>query len=381
MDLCVLGGIGVTQQEFPTDMVFPGRVLSGGGCIAQFRDVAASFGERGLVVYSRSIGREGVLSQIMGDASEKILAWRYGGGEPTLDNVEDILQVARGHGAEWIAGVGGGSVLDCAKAAAGLLDAPGSVADYHAGRPIDAQGIPFLAVPTTAGSGSEATMVSVLSDAEKGIKRSIRAPHFIARVVFLDPCLLATLPRAQAVHSGMDALVQAVESFCSRNHTRLTDDFARASLERILPNLVSFCDDRGDVVVARAMLTGSYLAGLALSGARLGVVHGLAHPVGIHAGLGHGLVCAMALPHVLRFNRAFAPARFAELDALCDGSIDTRVTDMMEVLGVPDHVSRPFPEDPASMIDEILASGSTAANPRPVSREDALALLQLLYRK
>ena len=371
----------MTEQMFPMDMVFPGRVLSGVGCIDSFQSVSRTIGARGVIVYSRSVGCTDVLRRMMGETtSHDVIPWRYDGGEPTLEQVEDILQVARGHGVEWIAGVGGGSVLDCAKAAAGLLDAPGAVADYHAGRAIDARGVPFLAVPTTAGSGSEATMVAVLSDPEKALKRSIRAPHFIARAAFLDGTVMRDLPRAQAAHSGMDALVQAIESFCSRNHTRLTDQFAREALQLILENLLPFCHDRTDEKVAHAMLMGSYLAGLALSGARLGVVHGLAHPVGIHTGLGHGLVCAIALPHVLRFNRASDPARFAELDACCGGSIDTCVADMMAALDIPDHLSHAFPEDPEPMLNEILASGSTAANPRAVSRDDALQLLRAMYK-
>ncbi len=371
----------ITGRVLPADMVFPGRVLSGVGCLEKFRAVSTGLGPRGVVVYGRSIGRRDIVSRMIGGADTNMLPWRYAGGEPTLGQVEDILQVARGHGADWVAGVGGGSVVDCAKAVAGLLDAPGSVADYHAGRAIESMGVPYLAVPTTAGSGSEATMVSVLSDPASGVKRSIRAPHFIARAVFLDAAALAALPRMQAAHSGMDAVVQAIESFCSRNHTVLTDGFAREALRLILPNLLPFCADRSNPYAAQAMLHGSYLAGLALSGARLGVVHGLAHPVGIHAGLGHGLVCAIALPHVLRFNRGSVPERFAALDEICNGSVDDCVADLMHALEIPDYVDHAYPKNPEPMIEEILASGSTAANPRAVSREDAIALLQSLYNR
>jgi alcohol dehydrogenase class IV len=365
----------------PADMVFPGRVLQGAHCLLQFAKVAQSFGGRGVVLYSRSAGAKGLLDEIQG--SEKsagtMLAWRYGGGEPTLEQVEDVLQVARGHGAEWIAGVGGGSVLDCAKAAAGLLHAQGSVADYHAGREIEPSSVPFLAVPTTAGSGSEATMVSVLSDPRHALKRSIRHPSFVARVVFLDPCGVAGTPARQIAYSGMDALVQAIEAFCSRKRTRLTDDYARQAIGLILGSLERFYADSQDLDAAHGMLVGSYLAGLALSGARLGVGHGLAHPVGIQAGLGHGLVCAMVLPHVLAFNREADGERFRELDAMFGGSVDARVVGLLSCFGIPKNTGMPYPEQAGPMLDEILASGSTEANPRPVSREDAEMLLRKLY--
>lgn len=361
----------------PADMVLPGRVLTGIGCLDSFADIATRFGDRGLIVYSRSVGRTDFLASL--SFGERTLAWRYPGGEPTLETVEDLLQVARGHGAEWVAGIGGGSVLDCAKAVAGLVDAPGSVADYHGGRSIDARGIPFLAVPTTAGSGSEATMVSVLSDPDKGVKKSIRDPQFIARTVFLDANVLRGLTEKQAIFSGMDALVQAIEAFCSRKRTPWTDDFARRALLLILGNLPAFCADRSDADAAEAVLTGSFLAGMALSGARLGVAHGLAHPVGMHTGLGHGLVCAIALPHVLRFNRESDPDRFAELDALCGGSVDAKVATFIHTFGIPPNTGVPAPKDPAPLVAEVLASGSTAANPRKVTETDARALLNLMY--
>ena len=368
-------------NTLPRDMVLPGRLLQGAGCLACFGEVAASFGERGVVIYGRSAGRSGTLGQVLeGLPSDGVLAWRYDGGEPTLEQVEDVLQVARGHGAQWIAGIGGGSVMDCAKAAAGLLHAPGAVAEYHAGREIGGDGVPFLAVPTTAGSGSEATMVAVLSDPLRGVKRSIRHPHFVARAVWLDAEVMQGLSAQQAACSGMDALVQAIESYCSRNRTWFTDAMARQAMQLILACIERFFADRRDVQSAQGMLMGSYLAGLALSGARLGVVHGLAHPVGMQAGLGHGLVCAMALPHVLRFNRESDAKRFAELDVIFGGSVDATVERLLKVLGIPSDTGKPLPEALDGMIDEVVVSGSTAANPREVTRADAAALLRALYR-
>ncbi|MFU8780599.1 MAG: iron-containing alcohol dehydrogenase family protein [Kiritimatiellia bacterium] len=372
----------VGECVLPGDMVFPGRVLQGAHCLRQFAGVAHSFGRRGFVLYSRSAKSSGALDVMLGQGKtgRSVLPWRYSGGEPTLDQVEDVLQVARGQGAEWIAGIGGGSALDCAKSVAGLLHAPGAVSDYHGGRSIDTVGVPFLAVPTTAGSGSEATMVAVLSDPENKFKRSIRHPSFVARAVFLDPCTLIGMPATQIAHSGMDALVQAVEAFCSGKRTRVTDSFARESLGLILQYLERFYADSLDRDAAHGMLVGSYLAGLALSGARLGVGHGLAHPVGMQSGLGHGLVCAMALPHILQFNRGADPVRFRELDAMFGGRVDQRVGELLCALHIPANTGLPYPLEAEAMIDEVLASGSTEANPRPVSREDAEMLLHTLYR-
>jgi alcohol dehydrogenase class IV len=222
-------------------------------------------------------------------------------------------------------------------------------------------------------------MVSVLSSPARELKRSIRNPHFIARAVFLDPSLLWGLPQDVIAHSGMDALVQGIESFCSTKATCFTKWLSRTAIELISENLVSFYDDPENLDSAQSVLLGSYFAGLALSGARLGVVHGLAHPLGMDTGYRHGYLCAMCLPHALVFNRPSAPRLFRELDTMLGGSIDDCVMRMMDKMGVPSRLTKPMRRDPDEMVDEILASGSTASNPRSVSREDAHAFLQKVY--
>jgi len=333
-----------------------------------------------MLVHGRSLARSGVLFRVLsrGADDQSICNWRHPGGEPTLDQLEDLLAAARGHGCDWIAAVGGGSVMDIAKAAAGLLNAPLPVQAYHDGEAIEPSHIPFVAAPTTAGTGSEATMVSVLTNTNEELKRSIRHPSFMARCVILDPELLNGCPRSVLASAGMDALTQAIESFTSRNATWLTDAMAKEAIGLIAESLpLAYASDGQDA--AGALLQGSYLAGLALSNARLGVVHGLAHPLGVRYHLPHGVVCSVCLLPALKFNRDAMGAKYREMGELLGGDPVDCVSQLAETLGI----SSPFQGreviDAEGIIQETLASGSTAANPRPVEASDVEALLSSIF--
>ena len=365
------------METLPKSLLFPLQTISGSGSITQLIPECLSCGPRGMLVHGRSLAKSGVLSQILSEApaDQTICAWRHSGGEPTLDQLEDLLSAARGHGADWIAAVGGGSVLDVAKAAAGLLEAPLSAQAYHDGEPIEASRIPFIAVPTTAGTGSESTMVSVLTNSETTMKRSIRHPSFLARCVILDPELLTGCPASVIASSGMDALTQAIESFTSRHTTWLTDVVALKAMDLICANLPAVFQKRGAEGAAGQLLEGSFLAGVALSNARLGIVHGLAHPLGVRYHVPHGVVCSVCLLPALKFNREAMGGKYAKLATALGGDPMERVSEMLSLLQIESPFSGQAIVEQDAIIQEALASGSAAANPRVADAADVAALL------
>ncbi len=364
----------------PAVLLCPPETVSGPGTVRRLPVLAAAAGSRGLLVHGASLHRAGVIASVLAGAPAglDLHTWQHPGGEPTVEQVDRLREDIAATGAQWVAAVGGGSVLDVAKAAAGLAGAPRPTLAYHDGEPLPAAGLPFFAAPSTAGTGSEATTVSVLTNARTGVKKSIRRPDHLARAVVLDPDLLATCPPAVIAASGMDAFTQAVEAAISRHATGLSTLLATEAARLVSAALPRVHDDPGHEAAAD-LLAGSFLAGLALSTARLGLVHGLAHPLGARYGVGHGLACAACLPAVLRFNRPAAGAALDRVGAVIGGAPEEMAVRLLERLALPNPFAGQALADRAGIVAETLASGSTAANPRPVTAEAVERLLDALF--
>lgn len=361
----------------PAEWIVPGRTLYGRGCCQDLLREAARFGRKGLLVHGGSLETNGRLDELLAEAPPglEVHAWRHCGGEPHLEHVEEARGAARRHGVQWVAAVGGGSVLDIGKAAAGLMHAARDVLTYHQGREIEPSDIPFLAVPGTAGTGSEATPVSVLTDPVHTRKASIRHPSFLARVVILDADLLATCPSSVIATAGMDALTQAIEAFCSRYSCGLTDAVSLKAVQLIASSLLSVYR-QPDAAAAGALLQGSYWAGVALAHARLGVGHGLAHPLGVRFGVSHGLACAACLPVVLSFNRTAIGSKYQQLTAAMGMDPSRFVLKLFQEMKLTSPFYGKRLADRDTCIRDVLASGSTAANPREVTEADVRQLLR-----
>ncbi len=369
-----------TEAILPYELALPARVIFEEGASKRLLAEAAAFGSRGVLAHSRSAEKSGALARILENKphSLNVLCWRYRGGEPRLTDVEELRRVAFDFKANWLAGLGGGSVLDTAKAAAGLLTSDRPVVEYHDGTSLPQSAAPFLAVPTTAGTGSEATSVCVLTNPHTGVKKSFRHPSLFAKLVILDSLLLQTCPPSVLAASGMDALTQAIESFTSKYATWLSDQLASKAVELIASSLQPAYESPNTTHL-KSLLTGSFLAGVALSHARLGVVHGLAHPLGARYGVPHGLACSVCLPHAIEFNR---PAIGSKYETLCD-LVGSDLLFFVEQLTLRLGIRSPFSGVPLrerdTIIEETLASGSTKANPRPVARDDVVWFLERIF--
>jgi alcohol dehydrogenase class IV len=298
------------------------------------------------------------------------------GGEPTLDQLDQLLQTVRSLKIDWIAAVGGGSVLDVAKAAAGLAQALKPAATYFDGAPIETEPLPFLAAPTTAGTGSEATVNAVLIHPGDHRKKSIRDPRWMPRCVILDPNLLIGCPPPVIADSGMDALTQAIEAYASRYATPFSDGIAVEAislLHRYLPVVFKGCATDDDRL---GLLTGSYLGGMALSLARLGVVHGIAHPLGSLFSIPHGRICALCLPLALDLNRPTLGDKYDRLSGLLGADAVTAIQQRLADFSIRSPLEGVDISDSLEFIvKETLASGSSQANSKTVTRTDVLTLL------
>jgi alcohol dehydrogenase class IV len=364
----------------PAALNLPPRTVFGAGASAAVLNECVSLGRRGLIVHGRSAQRSGALQRILDrcPAGAQAATWCHPGGEPGLQQLESLLRDARAERPDWVVGFGGGSVLDMSKACAGLLRAPCGVVEYHNGARIPDASVPFVAVPTTAGTGSEATTVCVLTNESTREKKSFRHPSFMARLVVLDPGLLCGSPPEVIASAGMDAFVQAVESFLSSGSTWLTEAMSLKAAALVASNLeAAWRGGQGDCL--SDLMTGSYLAGVALSHARLGLVHGLAHPLGARYGIPHGYLCAACLPAVLEFNRPACCEKFERLSGALGVDVAVRTRQLLEAVGVPAVLAGWRLEDQDGIVRETLASGSTAANPRDVEDGDVRRILDGLF--
>ncbi len=277
----------------------PGIVF-GDGVRRRLPELAATFGQRVLLVTGAASFRQSpAWPELLDGLQARGLSHAHVSvsGEPSPKLADELAQQFRAASIDVVIGIGGGSVLDAAKAVAGLLRVENSVMDYLEGvgpeLPYQGPAVPFIAVPTTAGTGSEATKNAVLSvQGEGGFKKSFRHESLVPRYAVVDPELLATCPRTLIAADGMDALTQLIESYVSLKANPLTDALALSGITAVRDALLPWHDGEGDVAAhRRAMSYAALLSGVTLAQVGLGSVHGLAAPLGAFFPVPHGVAC------------------------------------------------------------------------------------------
>ncbi|KPJ52204.1 MAG: hypothetical protein AMS16_06715 [Planctomycetes bacterium DG_58] len=366
----------------PHSILMPSRLIVGPGGLAELGKHVAALGQRALLVTGKKSLREsGTTDRILETLSaEGVKTDLFEGVEPepsceTCDLVRDARKSAS---CDVVIGAGGGSVLDAAKVAAGLAGEVHPTLDFWNGRKPEQPGVPFVAVPTTSGTGAEATKNGVITNPKIPAKKSIRDDSFVAKLVVLDPRLTLTLPPRVTACSGMDALVQAVESFTSIHASPVTDAWSFEAVRLLTDSVRKAYRDGADLAARTDAAYGSLLAGLALANARLGLVHGLAHPLGARYHIPHGLVCAVLLPPVMRFNRESCREKYARLDHLMGRDAVAFVEQLLHELDIPLDLNafKVKPEDVPLLVQESLPSGSLQANPRKATPEACAGILK-----
>jgi len=362
------------------------RMVTGCGSIGRVGDIVRGFGLRALVVTGRhSARRTGLTERIVGylrEAGVHPALFEEAEREPSLSTVDRGRARCREERCDVVLGVGGGSALDVAKAVAGLAFEEGETAMFHAGREFGGKAVPCVAVPTTSGTGAEVTKNSVLSDPAKRVKRSIRSDALLPRAVILDPELAVSLPPEVTAHSGMDALTQAVESYTSIHATPLTEALSLRAFELLSGAVPRAFEDGRDLEARTHAAYGSLMAGMALANARLGVVHGIAHPLGCRYRIPHGLLCGILLPTALRLNRPFCAEKYRRLDHIAGGAVEEKAEELLRRMNMPADLSGfniPV-QDFGAIIEESMPSGSLKANPKKITPADLRWVLEELTR-
>jgi alcohol dehydrogenase class IV len=295
------------------------RIVFGAGTLAEAGKLARPWGRKALLVTGRTPQRAERLQSRLAEAGIEARVLSVD-GEPTLAAVLSAVSGAREAGAEMVIGFGGGSAIDAAKATAGLLANPGDPLDYleviGRGQPLLHPALPWMAIPTTAGTGAEVTRNAVLGVPERGVKVSMRSPHLLARVALVDPELTLELPPAVTAASGMDALTQLLEAQVSLRANPMTDALSAAGLPLMARAFPAVWRNPKDLAARTELALASLWSGVALTNAGLGAVHGFAASVGGLFPAPHGAVCAVLLAPVMSANLAALRARASGSPAL-----------------------------------------------------------------
>lgn len=281
------------------------RIIFGRGSIKEAALLAASFGRRALIVVGSTAEQAAFLvDQLKAQQVEAVTS--SVSGEPAIETVQAGIIVARDNRCDVIIGLGGGSAIDTGKAIAALLTNPGDPLDYleviGRGQPLQHTPLPYLAIPTTAGTGSEVTRNAVLASHEHRVKVSLRSPLMLPRVAIIDPELTYSLPPSITASTGLDALTQLIEPYTCNAPNPLVDAICREGMQRAARSLKRAYQDGGDATAREDMSIAALFGGMALANARLGAVHGFAGPLGGLFPAPHGMICARLLPFVVEAN-------------------------------------------------------------------------------
>jgi len=281
------------------------RIIFGPGALVEIGPIAKEFGRRALIVTGGHPDRAGKLVSLLHEQGIETTTFSFA-GEPTVESARSGVKAAHQCGSDLVIGFGGGSAIDTGKAIAALVRNGGDPLDYlegiGTGRALTQPSAPYIAIPTTAGTGAEVTRNAVLGSPEHRVKVSLRSPHMLPRVALIDPELTFHLPPEITATTGMDALTQLIEAFVSNRANPMTDTLCRDGIQRAARSLRSAYLEGGNLEARTDMSLAALYSGIALANARLGAVHGIAGPLGGMITAPHGAICARLLPIVMAAN-------------------------------------------------------------------------------
>jgi alcohol dehydrogenase class IV len=373
------------------------RIIFGPGAARELGTLAGQSGNRALVVTGRDPSRAAILLASLGEARVRAVTFSIA-GEPEILTVENGLALAKKERCDFVVGFGGGSALDTAKAIAAMLANDGNLLDYleiiGRGKPLLRPSAPLIAIPTTAGTGSEVTRNAVLASPQHALKVSLRSPLMLAKVALVDPELTCDLPPAITARTGADALTQLIEPFVCLRANPMTDALCVEGLGRATRSLRTAFHHGQNKAAREDMALASLFGGLALANAGLGAVHGFAGPIGgMFPNAPHGAICAALLPHAMRANiRALRRSRdqigalkrydriaqicTADEHATADAGVDW-VRRLIDELQIPSLGTYPVKSE---HVDELVRKAAQAssmkANPVALTPEELAETLR-----
>ena len=377
------------------DFATAAKIVFGAGSLKELGALAVPFGRRAFLVTGRSPDRAAPAIDLLKAQGIEVTTFTTE-GEPTVEVARQGVEAAKAAQADMVVGFGGGAALDAAKAVAALLTNDGDPLDYleviGRGQPIKNASAPFIAIPTTAGTGSEVTSNAVLASAEHQVKVSLRSPLMLARVALVDSNLTHSSPPDVTAQSGLDALTQVIEPFTSNKANPLTDAISKEAISRAATALQRAYEHPDDAAAREDMALVSLFGGLALANAKLGAVHGFAGPFGGMFDAPHGGICARLLPFVMDANvralRQRQPdsdylARYTTVAQLLTGDDSATAEDavqwvlkLTEVLHIPGLASYGMTDAhlPA-LIEKSAAASSMQGNPIKLTPEELREIL------
>ena len=377
-------------EEFSFEL--PTRIEYGVGVASKLgEEVRLLKAQKVSLITDPGIIKAGLLDKITSILKEEKLLYNVFDGvdpNPKDRNVERGAQVVRSFEADAMVAVGGGSVIDCAKAIGVLVSHDGKrIKDFEGKTAVKKPILPFIAVPTTAGTGSEVTFSAVITDRENNYKMTVRSPFMAAKIALLDPKLTGTVPPHITASTGMDALTHAIEAYTVKVSEPISDALALYAIELITNNLVNAVKNGENINARACMLVGSLLAGMAFSHSDVGSVHCMAEALGGVYDAPHGVCNAVLLPYVMEYNAEFCLERYARIaqamgeifDTMEEGAMKAveRVKKLSVDVGLPSFKSLGVKEEDLEKLADMAAKNiSTKSNPREMSKEDYLVLFK-----
>jgi alcohol dehydrogenase class IV len=372
------------------------RIIFGSGTSEEFGTLLTEFGKRALVVRGSDPAR--TRSLLAGIEAAKIdYSCFEVRGEPTVEQVAEGVSQARREESNLVIGIGGGSVIDSAKAIAGLATNSGAILDYleviGKGKQLSVPGLPCVAIPTTSGTGAEVTRNSVLASPEHKVKVSLRSPYLLPGLAIVDPKLTLDLPPSVTASTGLDALTQVIEPYVSVRANPVTDGFCIEGMRRVGRSLQRAFEQGQDLQAREDMALASLFGGLSLANAGLGAVHGFAAPIGGMFHAPHGAVCAALLTRVMEVNlRALrerlpdgeALRRYELVAAILTGTEKATAADgihwisqLCKALQIPGLRTYGISEvDIPELVEKAAKASSMKANPIVLTRDELTEALQ-----
>lgn len=371
----------------------PQDIVVGKGSLAKLPEIAKKLGgTHGFIISGPHLNKMGIVkscADALENAGISVDTYTETEGNPSVETVDKAAAAFKESGADFIIALGGGSPMDVAKAVGVVAKYGGSITEYEGGGKVLGDIIPLIAIPTTAGTGSEVTAFSVITDHSRNYKLTVFSYKLIPSYAILDPELLTTAPVSVAAACGIDAMVHALEAYISKDASSFTDAMAEKALELIGKNIRKYVADRSDIQAAENMLMGSLFAGIAFSWARLGDVHAMSHPVSAFFNVPHGVANAILLPTIVEYNALADNGKYLKIYNYISRTpvLENEFEPLMLVellknlnaqLGIPASLSEVgvTADKFDAMADDAMKSGNIAVNPRSTTKKDVLSLYE-----
>lgn len=375
----------------------PQNIKFGAGTLDLLPDLAKELGKsKGYIISGPHLNKIGMVAKCrkaLKNAGMESECFTETEGNPSTDTVVKATEGFKKSKADFIVAFGGGSPLDVAKAVAVLATYGGNIVDYEGAGKVMGPVVPMIAIPTTAGTGSEVTAFSVITDHSRNYKLTVVSNYLLPAYVILDPDLIATVPANTAAACGIDAMVHALEAYISKAASPFSDIFAREALRLIGGSIRDYVADRSNPAACESMMVGSLFAGIAFSHARLGNVHAMSHPVSAYFDVPHGVANAILLPTVVDFNKDAAdPEKYRYIYGCISKDMGADINFTPDMLATEirmlNYELGIFPtlsdigvtsDKFEQMADDAMKSGNIQCNPQFTMKNDILKLYEQAF--